>query len=129
MRPPSSSVRVLLAKVTTCQQKFAPIIIRRVHHVAEIRWTDRVRNKVLHTVKEINILYTRKRRKNNWIVHILRRKCLLKHVTEGKIEGSIEVVGGQGIRCKQLLDDQRKREDTRNSKRKHQIALCGELSL
>jgi hypothetical protein len=53
-------------------------------------------------------------RKANWIGHIFCRNCFLKHVTEGKIEGSIEVVEGQGIRCKQLLDDQRKREDTRN---------------
>jgi hypothetical protein len=28
-----------------------------------------------------------KRRKFNWICHILPRNCLLKHVTEGKIEG------------------------------------------
>jgi len=50
-----------------------------------------VRYEVLHRVKEINILQTRKIRKANWIVYILRRKCLLKHVTEGKIEGTIEV--------------------------------------
>jgi len=52
-----------------------------------------VSNEVLHGVKEIlvNILHTRKRRKTNWIFHILRRKCLLKHVTEGKIEGKIDV--------------------------------------
>jgi hypothetical protein len=31
--------------------------------------------------------------KANWIVHILRRNCLLKHVIEGKIEGGIEVIG------------------------------------
>jgi hypothetical protein len=30
--PPSSSVSVLPANVTICQQKFVPIIIRRVHH-------------------------------------------------------------------------------------------------
>jgi len=33
MHPPSSSVRVIQAKVTICQQKFVPVIIRRVHHV------------------------------------------------------------------------------------------------
>jgi len=59
----------------------------------EIRWTDRVRNEVLHRVEEINILHTRKRMKPNWVVHILRRKCLLKHVNERKIEGTIEVGG------------------------------------
>jgi hypothetical protein len=55
----------------------------------KISWTDRVRNEVvLHRVEEeINILRTTKRRKANWIGHILRRNCLLKHVTEGKKGG------------------------------------------
>jgi hypothetical protein len=58
-----------------------------------ISWTDRVRNEeVLHRVKEErNILHTIKRRKANWIGHILRRNFLLKYVTEGKIEGTLEV--------------------------------------
>jgi hypothetical protein len=30
-----------------------------------------------------------KKKKANWIGHILRRNCLLKHVIEGKIEGRI----------------------------------------
>jgi hypothetical protein len=52
----------------------------------EISWTNRVRNKeVLHRVKEErNIVHTIKRRKANWIGHILRRNCLLKHVIEGR---------------------------------------------
>jgi len=33
MHPPSSSVRILQAKVTICQQKCVPVIIRCVHHV------------------------------------------------------------------------------------------------
>jgi hypothetical protein len=41
------------------------------------------------------ILQTIKRRKANWIGHILRRNCLLKHVIEGKREGRIEVTGGR----------------------------------
>jgi hypothetical protein len=46
-----------------------------------------VRNEeVLQRIKEErNILHRVKRRKANWIGHILRRICLLKHVTEGKI--------------------------------------------
>jgi hypothetical protein len=54
---------------------------------------DRVRNEeVLHRVKEErNIVHTIKRRKTNWIGHILRRNCLLKQVIEGKIEGRLEV--------------------------------------
>jgi hypothetical protein len=61
----------------------------------KIKWTDRVRNEeILQRVKENrNILHTINRRKANWIGHILRRNCLLKHVIEGKIEVSIEVTG------------------------------------
>ena len=73
----------------------------------KISWTDRVRNEeVLHRVKEErNILHTIKRRKANWIGHILRRNYLLKHVIEGKLEGRIEMTGRRGRRRKQLLDD------------------------
>jgi hypothetical protein len=46
-----------------------------------------------------------KRRKANWIGHILRRNCLLKQVIVGKLEGRIDMTGRQGRRCKQLLDD------------------------
>jgi hypothetical protein len=73
----------------------------------EIIWTGRVRNEeVLHRVKEErNIVHTIKRRKANWIGHILRRNCLLKHVIKGKIEGRTEVTGRRERRRKQLLDD------------------------
>jgi hypothetical protein len=72
-----------------------------------IVWTDRVRNEeVLHRVKEErNIVRKIKRRKANCIGHILRRNCLLKHVTEGKLEGRIEMTEIRGIRRKQLVDD------------------------
>ena len=62
---------------------------------AEVVWTDHVRNEeVLLRVKEAkNILHTIKRRLANWVGHILRRNCLLKHVTERKIEGRIQVTG------------------------------------
>jgi hypothetical protein len=71
-----------------------------------------VRNEeVLHRVKEErNIVHTIKRRKANLIGHILRRNCLLKHVIEGKIN----VTKIRGRRRKQLLDDLKKKEDTRN---------------
>jgi hypothetical protein len=60
-----------------------------------------VRNEeVIHRVKEErNIVHTIKRRKANWIGHILRRNFLLKHV----IEGRIEMTGRRGRRRKQLL--------------------------
>jgi hypothetical protein len=60
----------------------------------KISWTDRVRNEVLQRVKEErNILQTIKRRKANWISHILCTNCLLNHVIEGVIAGRIEVMG------------------------------------
>jgi hypothetical protein len=72
----------------------------------KLSWTDRVRNEeVLHTVKGRNIVHTIKSRKANWIGHILRRNCLLKHVIEGKLEARIEVTGRRGRRRKQPLDD------------------------
>jgi hypothetical protein len=73
----------------------------------KISWTDRVRNEeVLHRVKEErNIVHAIKRRKANWIGHILRRNCLLKHMIKGKLEGRIEMTGRRGRRRKQLLDD------------------------
>jgi hypothetical protein len=73
----------------------------------KISWTDRVRNEeVLNRVKEErNIVHTIKRRKANWIVHILRRNCLLQHVIEGKLEERIEMTGRRGRRRKHLLGD------------------------
>jgi hypothetical protein len=77
----------------------------------KISWTDRVRNEeVLHRVKEErNVLHTIKRRKANWIGHILRINCLIKHVIEGKLEGRIEMTGRRGRRRQQLLDDLKKK--------------------
>jgi hypothetical protein len=72
----------------------------------KISWTDSMQNEVLQRVKEErNILQTIKRWKANWNGHMLRRIYLLKHIIEGKIEGSLEVTLGRGRRCKQLLDD------------------------
>jgi hypothetical protein len=73
----------------------------------KISWTDHVRNKeVLLRVKEQrNIL-----RKANWIGHILRKKCLLQRVIEGKIKGGgIKVTGRQERRLRKLLDDIKER--------------------
>ena len=52
-----------------------------------IRWTDHVKNEVLHKdKKERKMAHKIKRRKTNRIGHILRRNCLLKQVTGGKIK-------------------------------------------
>jgi hypothetical protein len=55
----------------------------------KISWTDRVRNEevLLTVMDERNTQQTIKKRKANWIGHILRRNCLLKHGIKGKIEG------------------------------------------
>ena len=52
-----------------------------------------------------NILHEIRKRKANWIGHILRRNCLLKQVIEEKIKGEMEVARRRGRRCKKLLDD------------------------
>jgi hypothetical protein len=65
---------------------------------------------VLLRVKEQrNILHEIHKRKAKWIGHILRRKCLLQRVTEGKIQGGIQVTGRQGRRLRKLLDDLKER--------------------
>jgi hypothetical protein len=73
----------------------------------KISWTDHVRNEevLLRVSEQRNILHEIRKRKANWIGHILRRNCLLKEVTEGKIKGRIEVTRKRGRRRKKLLDD------------------------
>ena len=77
----------------------------------QISWTDHVREEeVLLRVKEQrNILQEIRKQKANWIGHILRRNCLLQQVTEGKIQGGIEVTGRQGRKRRKLLDDLKER--------------------
>ena len=50
-------------------------------------------------------LHEVRKRKANWIGHILRRNGLLQQVIEGKIKGQIEVTRRRGRRRKKLLDD------------------------
>ena len=65
---------------------------------------------VLLRVKEQwNNLHEIRKRKTNWIGHILRRNCLLQRLSEGKIQGRIEVTGRQGRRRRKLLDDLKER--------------------
>jgi len=65
---------------------------------------------VLLRVKEQrNILHEIRKRKANWISHVLRRNCLLQRVIEGKIKGGIEVTGRRGRRRRKLLDDLKER--------------------
>jgi predicted nucleic acid-binding protein len=77
----------------------------------KISWIHHVRNEeVLLRVKEQrNILHEIRKRKANWIGHILRRNCFLQRVTEGKIQMGIEVTGRQKRRRRKLLDDLKER--------------------
>jgi hypothetical protein len=59
--------------------------------------------------RRTGISYIKQRSKGNWIGHILRRNCLLKHIIEGKIERGIEMTGIQGRRRKQTLDSLKER--------------------
>jgi hypothetical protein len=70
-----------------------------------------VRNKdVLLRVKEQrNILHEIRKRKANWVGHILRRNRLLQRVIKGKIKGGIEVTESRGRIHRKLLDDLKER--------------------
>jgi hypothetical protein len=63
----------------------------------------------LRVKEQRNILHEIRKRKANWIGHVLRRNCLLQLVIEGKIQGGIEMTGRQGRRCMKLLDDLKER--------------------
>ena len=73
----------------------------------KINWTDHVINEdvLLRANEQRNILHEIRKRKANWIGHILRRNCLPKQVIEGKIKGEMEVTRRRGRRRKKLLDD------------------------
>jgi hypothetical protein len=73
----------------------------------KISWTDRLRNvEVLLRINEQrNILHEIRKRKANWIGHILPRNYLLKQVVEGKIKGEMEVKRRRRRRRRKLLDE------------------------
>jgi len=72
-----------------------------------------VRNEevLLRVNEQRNILHEIRKRKANWIGHILRRNCLLEQVIEGKIKGEMEVARKEGRRSKKLLDDLKNRRE------------------
>jgi len=55
----------------------------------KISWTDHVRNEevLIRVNEQRNILHEIRKRKANWIGHMLRRNCLLKQVIEGRDKG------------------------------------------
>jgi hypothetical protein len=84
----------------------------------KISWTDHVRNEdVLLRVKEQrNILHEIRKWKANWIGHILRRKCLLQRVIEGKVQEGIAMTARRGRRHRKLLYDLKERRGYSHSK-------------
>jgi hypothetical protein len=55
----------------------------------KISWIDHVTYEevLLRVNEQRNILHEIRKRKANWIGHIVRRNCLLKQVIDGKIKG------------------------------------------
>jgi hypothetical protein len=68
-------------------------------------------NVILRVKEQRNIRREIRRRKANWIGHILRRNCLLRQVIEGKTKAGIEVTGRRGRRREKLLGDLKKRRE------------------
>ena len=60
---------------------------------------------LLRVNEQRNILREIRKRKANWIGHVLRRNCLLKQIIEGKIKGEVDVTRRRGRRHKKLLHD------------------------
>jgi hypothetical protein len=100
-------------KLREVEQKYVGRFAMLCWRMMEISWTDRVKNgKALRRAKEEgNILDTTKRRKVNWISHILRRNCHLKHVFEGKVLGRIEITGKEGEEVNSYWMTLRKRQE------------------
>jgi len=90
----------------------------------KISWTHHVRNEevLLRVNEQRNILHEIRKRKANWISHILCRNCLLKQVIEGKIKGEMEMTE----RRKKILDDLK---DRRGYSHLKEEALCGGIVL
>jgi hypothetical protein len=72
---------------------------------------------LLRVKKQRNILHEIRKRKTNWISHILRRNCRLQQVIEGKIKGGIEVIVRRGRRRRKQLDDRKERRGYFNLKK------------
>jgi hypothetical protein len=81
-----------------------PKILKTILDLVVIRLEDQldhhVRNEevLLRVSEQRNILHEIRKRKANWICHILHRNCLLKQVIEGKIKGQKEVTRRRGRR-------------------------------
>jgi len=77
----------------------------------KISWTDHVRNEdvLLRVKKQRNVLHEIRKRKANWIGHIMRRNYLLQRVIEGKVQRGIEMTERRRRRRRKLLIDLKER--------------------
>ena len=84
-------------------QKFLKVCNFEYQYVEEV---------LLQFNEQRNIVHAIRRRKANWIGHILRRNCFLKQVIEGKIKGEIEVTRKKEEDVKSYWMTVRTEEDT-----------------
>ena len=93
------------------QGRIFRVVLKNIHPPIDLNGIKQslteVRNEevLLRANEQRNILHEIRKRKANWIGHILRRNCLVKQIIEGKIKGQIEVTRRRGRRRKKLLDD------------------------
>ena len=80
-------------------------ILLRMRTFSEKKLHRRSKDIFMFYNEQRNILHEIRKRKDNWIGHILRRNCLLKDVIEGKIKGEMEVTRKRGRKRRKLLDD------------------------
>jgi hypothetical protein len=94
----------------------------------KISWTDHVRNEavLLRVNEQRNIVHEIRKRKANWISHVLHRNCLLRQFIVERIKGRMEVAVRRGRRRRKPLDDLKERSGYSHLKEK---ALCEELAL
>ena len=92
----------------------------------KISCTYCVRNKELCCLRTRRELKPHKKKNTkypivNWSGYILRRKCLLKYVIEGKINGRED----EKEDISSFYVTWRNKDDVKTWKRKHRIAMCG----
>ena len=84
--------------------------ICKVQDRCTISWV--VSNALIRVNEQRNIIHEIRKRKANWIGHILRRNCLLQQVIEGKTKEQIQEDEEEGIRSYWMI--LRTGEDTVN---------------
>ena len=81
-------VRVVIVESTFCE---AVGYIGKMWYSIKVHSINTVLCSTVCYIYSCNVNYKIRKRKANWIGHILHRNCLLKQVIEGKIKGEMEV--------------------------------------